>query len=115
MGGSVDEVLSVGFQFATEPAGAAMFKGLEKKIRLLFQHKMVAGLQVVDGERDVVGVVVGLVVVQQTFYLLGHGTRQRDATRVFSEKWLEVRGEEVGVGDKQLAVFLLPLMTMRGR
>ena len=112
-GRAADEVLAVCGIFAAEPACAAFLEGLEKEVGFALEAEAVADGQLVEGEA--VGVVVGIVVVQQTFYLLGHGTRQRDATRVFSEKWLEVRGEEVGVGDKQLAVFLLPLMTMGRR
>ena len=36
-----------------------------------------------------------------------------DATRVFPEEGLKVGREKIGVDDKQLTVFLLPLVTVR--
>ena len=102
----------MGVEFAAEPAGAAVFEGLKEKVGLLFQCESVAGLQVVEGEGAVVGVVVGIVAVQGVLNLLGHGMRQRDAASVFLEQHLEVGREEVGMGDEQLAVFLLPFVAM---
>ena len=110
--GAADEVLAVGVEFAAEPAGAAVFEGLKEKVGLLFQCESVAGLQVIEGEGAVVGVVVGIVAVQGVLNLLGHGMRQRDAASVFLEQHLEVGREEIGMGDEQLAVFLLPFVAM---
>ena len=105
--------MATAVEVAAEPAGAAAFEGFESLLRILFQRETGAGLQVVEGQGSVVGVVVGIVVVQQTLNLLGDRMGEWDASGIFFEKDLKVGRKEVGMGDNHLAVFLLPLMTMR--
>lgn len=70
-------------------------------------------MEVVEGQGAVVGVIVGVVAVQHAFNLLGDRMGEGDATGVFLQQRLEVGWEKVGVGNKELAVFLLPLVSMR--
>ena len=112
-GRAADEVLAVCGIFAAEPACAAFLEGLEKEVGFALEAEAVADGQLVEGEA--VGVVVGIVAVQGLFDLLADGMGEWDAAGIFLQKELHLRWEEVGVGDEQLAVFLLPLVAVGGR
>ncbi len=74
-------------QFEAEPTCAATFDGLEEEFGLPFEAEALAWLQVVEDEGSIVGIVVGVVVVQKGFYLLGHRMREGNATCVFPKEW----------------------------
>jgi hypothetical protein len=113
--GSVDEVLAAGVDLAAEPAGAAALQGLEEQFGILFQAETVAGLQVVEGEGGIVRVVSGVETAEEGLDVALHGVGEGDAARVFLQQGLHFGREEVCVCDEQLAVFLLPFVSVRGR
>lgn len=106
-----DEVLTVGGQFPTEPAGATLLKSLEEKFGLAFEVEVLSDRELVEDEA--VRSVIDIVAVQQVLYLFAHRVREGDATRVFLQKRLYLSREKTYMGDEQLAVFLLPLMSVR--
>ena len=75
---------------------------------------MGASGQLVEGERCVVGVVVGIVAAQGSFDLLADGVGEGDATGIASDKRLYVWWEEAGMGDEQTGIFGLPLVAVGG-
>lgn len=109
-GGAGDEILPARGNLFAEPAGAAFLEGLEELVGLALEAETVANGKLVEG--DAVGVVVGIIMVQEGFDFLADGVGEGYAARVFLQQRLEFGREEVGVGDEQLAVLFLPFVTM---
>lgn len=69
-----------------------------------------ADRQLIEGQS--VGIVVGVVAVQGGLDLLADRVGEGDASRVALQQRLHLGWVKVGVGDNQLAVFLLPLVSV---
>ncbi len=108
---AVDKVAPAGALFDACPAGAAAFDGTEQKVGFLPEPEERSGGQLVEGGGEA-AVAARVVASQQGLYFAAYGARQGYAAGVARNGFGHVGGEVGPPLGQQLAVFVLPLVSV---